>query len=233
MTAIRLQPERLRALTIDLDDTLWPVWPTIERAEAVLLDWLGRHAPRTAARFDLAAMRALREAVSRERPALAHDLSALRREAIARMLAAGGDAAALAEPAFEVFFAERQRVEFYPDALPALQRLAARWPLLALTNGNADIGRIGLAPWFVGSLGARDAGVGKPDARIFAAACARLDAAPHEVLHIGDDLHLDVHGALGAGLQAAWIRREPVVPPSVPACWHGPDLAALADALGA
>jgi HAD superfamily hydrolase (TIGR01549 family) len=227
-----LHPERLRALTLDLDDTLWPVWPTIERAEAALLAWLARHAPRTAARFDREAARALRESVSRERPELAHDLSALRREAIARMLAAGGDDAGLAEPAFEVFFAERQRVEFYPDALPALRRLAARWPLLALSNGNADIGRIGLAPWFVGSLGAREAGVGKPDARIFSAACTRLGVAPHEVLHIGDDLHLDVHGALGAGLHAAWIRRGPAAPGAAP-CWHGPDLAALADALGA
>jgi HAD superfamily hydrolase (TIGR01549 family) len=233
MNTTPLHPERLRALTLDLDDTLWPVWPTIERAESVLLAWLARHAPRTAERFDLATTRALREAVSRERPELAHDLSALRREAIARMLTASGDDAGLAEPAFEVFFAERQRVEFYPDAMPALQRLAARWPLLALTNGNADIGRIGLAPWFVGSLGAREAGVGKPDARIFTAACALLDAAPHEVLHIGDDLHLDVHGALGAGLQAAWIRRGASGPDAEPPCWHGPDLAALADALGA
>lgn len=227
-------PARLRALTLDLDDTLWPVWPAIERAEATLRDWLLRHAPATARRHDLAAMRALREAVARERPALAHDLSAQRLEAIERMLAAGGDDPALAVPAFEVFFAARQRVEFYPDALPALRRLAARWPVLALSNGNADIARIGIADCFVGSLAAREVGVGKPDARIFAAACERLGCAPDEVLHIGDDLALDVHGALDAGLHAAWIRRDGAVPPAqAPRCWHGPDLAALADALGA
>ena len=43
---------RPRALTLDLDDTLWPVWPAIERAEAVLHDWLKAHAPATAAAFD-------------------------------------------------------------------------------------------------------------------------------------------------------------------------------------
>lgn len=229
-----LNPTRIRAITLDLDDTLWPVWPTIERAEAALLDWLARHAPRTVARFDLDAMRAMRAAVARERPAQAHDLSAMRLEAIARMLSTAGDDPALAQPAFEVFFAERQRVELFADALPALERLAARWPILALSNGNADIHRIGLAAWFRGSLGAREAGVAKPDPRIFHAACERLVCRPDEVLHVGDDLALDVHGALGAGLQAAWINRAgPADDAGPPACWQGSDLSALVRALGA
>ncbi|MEZ5702112.1 MAG: HAD hydrolase-like protein [Burkholderiaceae bacterium] len=32
--------------------------------------------------------------------------------------------------------------------------------------------------------------------------------APNEVLHIGDDAHLDGLGALNAGMQFAWVRRE-------------------------
>jgi putative hydrolase of the HAD superfamily len=229
-----LEPGRIRAITVDLDDTLWPVWPVIERAEAALLQWLGTHAPQTAARFDLAGMRGVRDQVARERPALAHDLTALRREAIERMLVASGDDSTLAGPAFEVFFTARQRVELYADALPALQRLAARWPLLGLSNGNADIGRIGLGRWFRGSLGAREAGVSKPDPRIFHDACERLGYAPGEVLHVGDDLRLDVHGSLDAGLQAAWIRRpDHAAHPGVAPCWQGPDLQTLADALRA
>lgn len=228
-----LRPDRIRALTLDLDDTLWPIWPTIERAEGVLHDWLARHAPRVVERHDRPAMRAVREAVARERPDWAHDLSALRRESIRRLLADAGEDEALAGPAFEAFFAERQRVELYGDALPALQRLSARWPLLALSNGNADLARIGLAAWFRGSLGARELGVGKPDRRIFDAACVRLGCAPHEVLHVGDDLALDVQGALHAGLQAAWVRRGDFEhDPGVP-CWQGADLLALVDRLGA
>lgn len=232
-----LNPERLRALTLDLDDTLWPIWPTIERAEAVLHDWLAHHAPRVTARFDRAAMRAVREAVSQDWPDRAHDLSALREESIRRLLAASGESEALARPAFEVFLAERQRVDFYADTLPALERLAARWPLFALSNGNADLGRVGLGHWFQGGLAAREFGVGKPDARIFAAACERLACAPGEVLHVGDDLHHDVRGALDAGLQAAWVRRAPDVDVAgeadEPRCWQGRDLLALADRLGA
>jgi putative hydrolase of the HAD superfamily len=237
---MNLNNDKLRALTLDLDDTLWPIWPTIARAESALQTWLQRHAPRVTERFDLAAMRADREAVARERPDWAHDLSALRRESIRRLLVAAGEAESLLDAAFAVFLAERQRVDLYADTLPALRRLAARWPLFALSNGNADIGQIGLQPWFRGSLAAREFGVGKPDPRIFAAACERLACAPHEVLHVGDDLRLDVHGALDAGLQAAWVRRSGEVSEEAEdearlgaRCWQGPDLLALADQLGA
>ncbi|MDP1045468.1 hypothetical protein Q6332_31000, partial [Klebsiella pneumoniae] len=64
---------RIRAISIDLDDTLWPVWPAISRAEQVLLDWLHTHAPATAAALrDVAAVRAIRVQIERDRPDLAH-----------------------------------------------------------------------------------------------------------------------------------------------------------------
>ena len=49
--ALALDVGRVRAISIDLDDTLWPIWPTITRAEAVLLQWLTEQAPATAALF--------------------------------------------------------------------------------------------------------------------------------------------------------------------------------------
>ena len=203
----------LHALTLDLDDTLWPVWPAIRRAEAGLQDWLRQQAPATAALHDVAAMRALREAVARERLDLAHDMSALRRECIRRALCAAGDDPALAEPAFEVFHAQRQQVDLFDDVLPALARLAARWPIVALSNGNADVQRVpGLGRWFHASVSAHALGVGKPAPAAFAEACRRAGAQPAHTLHIGDDPTLDVDGALDAGLQAAWVRR-----PSLPA----------------
>jgi 2-haloalkanoic acid dehalogenase type II len=227
-----MNPTRIRALTLDLDDTLWPVWPAIERAEAVLHGWLRINAPATAARFDLAGLRALRERVALEQPQWSHDLSALRRESVRMALAAASDDESLADPAFEVFFAERQRVDFYPDVLDGLQRLSRAYPLLALSNGNADLVRVGLAPWFRGSLSAREFGVGKPDARIFGEACRRLGCAPDEVLHVGDDLELDVRGARDAGLQVVWVRRGEGQGAGLDGVISVCDLQALAEKLG-
>lgn len=204
-----LDPSRVRALTLDLDDTLWPIWPTIARAEQVLADWLAQHAPATATLgADRETLRAVREQVGRERPDLAHDLSALRRESIRGLLVRAGDDPALAGPAFEVFFAERQRVELFEDALPALQRLSERFPLVALSNGNADVHRVGIGAHFTAAISAREFGVGKPDPRIFHAAAVAAGVAPEAVLHIGDDAHLDGVGALNAGMQLAWVNRH-------------------------
>jgi FMN hydrolase / 5-amino-6-(5-phospho-D-ribitylamino)uracil phosphatase len=226
----------IAALTLDLDDTLWPVWPAIERAEARLMDWLTEHAPATAAAHDRATLRALRNAVALEQPDWQHNLSRIRLESIRRALAEHGDDPALAEAAFDAFFAERQRVELFADVIPALDRLAARWPIVALSNGNADVVRVGLGRYFRGAISAQAFGTGKPEAAIFHAACELAGAAPAAVLHIGDDGELDVDGALQAGLLAAWIERPELPPAARP---RGrphhtvPDLLALADALGA
>ncbi|MES2101969.1 MAG: HAD-IA family hydrolase [Pseudomonadota bacterium] len=200
--------DAIKALTLDLDDTLWPVWPAIERAEHELHAWLAQNASATARRFDVAALRGLREAVAAENPHWGHDFTRMRRESLVRALTLAGDDAALAAPAFDIFFAARNRVELYADARPALEALARRWPIVALTNGNADLSSIGLAAHFTATVSAREFGVGKPDARIFHAACRLAQARPHEVLHIGDDWALDVAGAHAAGLRSAWVRRS-------------------------
>ncbi|MCM5679841.1 HAD family hydrolase [Schlegelella sp. S2-27] len=226
----------LLALTLDLDDTLWPIWPAIARAEAVLHAWLAERAPATAARHDVASLRLLRDEVARERPQWAHDLTAIRLESLRLALTQCGDDPALADDAFAVFFAERQRVDLFDDVLPALDRLASRYQLIALSNGNADLQQVGLARWFRAAVSARSFGVGKPDARIFLEACRQAGAAPGQVLHIGDDLALDVQGALAAGLQAAWVVRPQVhpTPGEAPPGTHHVvrDLAELADRIG-
>ena len=204
-----LDVRRIAAITLDLDDTLWPIWPTIERAERVLHQWLLREAPKTA---DLlltpSVLRELREATAKERSDLAHDLSALRRESIRTALNRAGENPQLAEPAFEVFFAERQRVTLYDDALPALKWLSERYPLVAISNGNADVERAGVGRWFQAAFSASRFGSGKPHAPIFRAAAASVGLLPRDVLHVGDDAALDIVGALNAGMQAAWLVRE-------------------------
>ena len=204
-----LDVAKIKAISFDLDDTLWPIWPTIERAEKALQDWLGFHAPMAAAMFaSPGALREIRNDVGLGRPDLKSDLSALRRESIRLALFRAGENPLLAEAAFEVFFAERQRVTLYEDAQPALEFLSARFPLVSLSNGNADLERVGLSRYFRAAISAREFGVGKPDPRIFVAAAGALDVTPEQVLHVGDDATLDGLGALNAGMQSAWLNRS-------------------------
>ena len=230
----------IRAITLDLDDTLWPFAPIGARVEQALHAWLLEHCPRTAERYPIAAMRVLREEINAEHPHLAHDFSQLRKLTLARAMQRSGDDPALADPAFEAFFVERNKVECYPDAIAALQRIAARVPVAAVSNGNADLTRIGLHVHFAFQLNACDHGAAKPEPGIFRAACARLGEEPGSVLHVGDDIELDIVGAARAGLRTCWIHRDDLHGPAPrwPHAHVTPDLAfpaldALADWLDA
>ncbi|MEO5659870.1 MAG: HAD family hydrolase [Polaromonas sp.] len=198
----------IKAITLDLDDTLWPIWPTIEQAEKALNDWLAERAPTTAALLNqLDARHEIREYVNQSYPELRHNLSSLRRKAIRLALVRSGDDPLLAEAAFEIFFAARNRVTLFDDVLQALAFLSSRFPLVAVSNGNADIHRIGIGAHFRASLSAQQFGVGKPDPRIFRAAALAAGVRPEEVLHVGDDAALDVLAALECGMQTVWVNR--------------------------
>jgi FMN hydrolase / 5-amino-6-(5-phospho-D-ribitylamino)uracil phosphatase len=225
----------IRALTLDLDDTLWAIAPVIEVAERALDAYLLQHCPAVAERYPLEAMRRLRERVAAEHPHLAHDFTAQRKLSLAIALTEGGADAGRAEAAIEAFSAARNQVELYPDVAPALPRLRQDRRLAALTNGNADLGLIGLAAHFEFTLGAREHGEAKPAASIFLAACARLDCHPGDVLHVGDDPWMDVGGAAAAGMPSCWINRSGMRwPRELPRPdLEVTDLAALADWLDA
>ena len=212
----------IQAITIDLDDTLWPVWPTIPHAEDRLRDWLQVHAPAALpSAQDRAQQRRWREQVHEQHPERLHDLGFLRTEQIRLMLAHVGAPTALAEAAFEVFLAARQQVRLFDDVAPAMAQLAARYPVVALSNGNADVHRVGIGHWFRDALSAHQVGVAKPHRRMFELAAERAGVPMHAVLHIGDDIELDVRAAQAHGMRAVWVNRgEQVWPQDLPA----PDL---------
>lgn len=198
---------RILALTLDLDDTLWPVLPALERADQEVDAYLREHYPEVARAWPIPAMRALRAQVAAERGDLAHDFTAQRHLTMQRAFAACGIDEAPLDALWEIYFSARNSVQLYPDSLPALQRIGAQRALASLTNGNADLERIGLRAHFDHHISARDTGTPKPDPRIFLAAAERLGVTPTQILHVGDDPELDVVGAREAGLRTAWINR--------------------------
>lgn len=198
----------IRAITLDLDDTLWAIGPVIAKAEAALRDWFAEHYPRIPERFDRRAALELRSEVMAEYIGRAHDLTFLRREVIARMASAAGYVEIDIDAAFSVFDAARNDLELFPDVRPALTSLHARYRLIAVTNGNARLDKIGIGDLFDGFVTARSVGAAKPARPIFDAAVEAGGAPASQTLHVGDHPELDVDGARAAGLKAVWINRE-------------------------
>ena len=198
----------IRALSFDLDDTLWPIAPTIAHAERRLQDWLNTEVPDIAPLWPVTRMRALRDEVALSHPEIAHDYSEQRRRSLRIVLGTETDCERLVEHAYATFYAARNEVTMYADADEVLPQLARRFRLASLSNGNADLQRIGLAHHFEHRVSARDVGVMKPDARIFSHLCRQLDLDAGEIAHIGDDPELDVLGAKRAGMFAIWLNRD-------------------------
>ncbi|PWV60244.1 HAD family hydrolase [Plasticicumulans acidivorans] len=196
------------ALSFDLDDTLWDTGPCIDRAEERLHAWLQPRYPRIVERYSPRQLRALCEEAARLDPSIAHDRGLMRKRALTMAAAAADYAQFALDEAFEVFFAARNEVLFFDDTLPVLERLHRRYRFAALSNGNADLKRIGIAHLFDLHLSAVDVGMLKPHPAMFELAAQRLELSPGQILHVGDEPDHDVRGAAAAGFRTVWVNRS-------------------------
>lgn len=210
----------IRTITLDLDDTLWAIHPVIKRAEERLYTWMSEHYPRVTELFTPEDLMEVRTAVIAEHRDRLHDLTFLRRTILARLGQAVGYGDSYVDEAFAVFVEARNDVELFPEARPALEFLAERFVLVAVTNGNADLEKIGIDDLFDDVVSAAMAGAAKPDRPIFDMAVKAGGASAAETLHVGDHPLCDVHGARDAGLRAVWVNREG---DDWPGEYHAPD----------
>src|SRR5450755_247302 len=102
-------------LSFDLDDTLWAVEPVMLAAEAAMLAWLREHHPLTMDGQDRESLRAMRVRIAQQFPERSHDMTFLRHRALSEMFSAAGHPTVHADEAFEVFYAERNRVKLYDE----------------------------------------------------------------------------------------------------------------------
>jgi len=140
---------------------------------------------------------------------------AVMRETWRRALATCGcDSETAAMTAFDLFWSDRLGiVRVFDDVAATLAELKGRMPTAVITNGPADtqldkLQVTGFGDYFDVFLASGEIGVPKPDPRIFARACEKLNVAPGDVWHVGDSLTTDVAGAKAAGLTAVWLNRD-------------------------
>lgn len=119
---------------------------------------------------------------------------------------------ALAELSTELFgrFAEAGTFEFFPGVLELVAHARERGLRVGVisnwsTRLPALLARLGLAERLDFVLCSAIERLEKPDPAIFQRALDLAEAAPHEVLHAGDDLRRDVLGARQAGLHSVLV----------------------------
>jgi putative hydrolase of the HAD superfamily len=198
----------IKVVTFDLDDTLWDIWPVIAQAEARLHRWLEAQFPEITDRYGPQDLRALCEEVAACDPSISHDRTLLRKAALELAAERSGRQDFATDAAYEIFYAARNEVVFFEEVVPVLERLSDRYRIGALSNGNADLERIGLDHFFDFALNPGVVGSAKPEPDMFAEACRICSVDPWEIVHVGDDPELDVMAAASAGFRTVWVNRK-------------------------
>ncbi|MCU7940238.1 MAG: HAD family hydrolase [gamma proteobacterium symbiont of Bathyaustriella thionipta] len=202
----------IKLLTFDLDDTLWPCMITIMRTEERLHQWFIKHHPGISSQYSIKQLRKKRQQLAKTHQHIAHDLTALRKksflELAIEMNYSPEKEQQFIQDAFELYVLERNKVSLYDDVIPTLEILNRDYLLGAVTNGNADIYKIGLGHLFEFSWSAADAGQQKPHPVVFDSLMNKYNLQANEIIHIGDDPISDIKGAQQSGIRAIWLNRN-------------------------
>lgn len=208
----------IKLVTLDLDNTLWDAETIIYDAHRAMVAWLIENVPQCEPLLGDEAWRALRKQVIRERPDIAHHPTDIRkamlRAALTPLALDVTELEQAVDGAFNVFHEGRNRVTPFPEAIALLTYLQDHVPVVAITNGNADLNRIGIAHHFQHIVSAESAGVAKPHPDIFHKALQLAgDIKPEEALHVGDHIEEDVEAARQLGFKTIWVNPEKIDKP--------------------
>lgn len=199
--------DNIKAITFDLDDTLYNNSMIVERAEDELIKNLQQNAQLQD--LTLASFHAEKNSLLVSNPEIYHDVIIWRIETIKSLLIKARIPAEqipnIIDDSLATFNFWRHQIQVPQVTHTLLAKLATKYPLAVITNGNVEIAKIGLDDYFQFSLRGGANGRSKPFPEIFALAAQKLSMSTQQILHVGDNLFTDVNGAINSGLLACWL----------------------------
>lgn len=201
----------IKAISFDLDDTLWDNKDVLALASQAGEEWLLAAQPCLADVLSAKSISSRMMAMHKTRTDIAHCYTALREAAMHQALQDGGVPADLhndvVRDGMSAYTKARSAVTLWPGVRRTLKTLQERgYTLVALTNGNVSVDLIpDLEGVFVAYVSPAEAGCAKPEKRPFELACEAAGTKAENVLHVGDSWDHDVQGAVDAGLPAVWL----------------------------
>lgn len=204
--------QKVKALSFDLDDTLYDNVPVISKAEEDFARMLtiryGLPHKCAASAF----WKEIKDQTVKREPKLADDVTAQRVQGLLdaftllhQPLAGGKDEAC---DLIREFIAIRSKINVPESSKQLLSRLGEKYTLAAISNGNSDLKVSGLIAYFDYDLRPKIGGPRrKPSVDLFYEYATLLKISPQEILHIGDEPQTDINGAVRAGCQCAWLYR--------------------------
>ena len=198
------------AIGFDLDDTLYDNGPVLRQAEQKLQQFLSQHYSKTN-QYAFYDWLQIRNELVAQQPTLRHEISLCRQYAIEQGLLQLGYSARQSKQGSEDALAEflywRNQVDISEHTLAVLEQLAKKCRLFVITNGNADINKLGLRKYFNFALNPNSTLLMKPAPDLFQLAQNKLQLNSSDILYVGDHPVSDVVGANNAGWQSCWLNQ--------------------------
>jgi len=210
----RLKP--FKAISFDLDDTLYNNRPIMLAIEKKMLAYFAEKFSAHELIFNRRYWATFRRQAIQCNKDLSHDVVQVRFETYRLGLLAltinEEEAGKQAQAALDYFISLRSDFTVPKASHELLASLGQKFPLVAISNGNVDTKVLGIEHYFKYIYHAGfQAGTGnqllkqKPATDMFNLVCQQLAIKPEELLHVGDCGFADIHGALNAGCQTAWL----------------------------
>ncbi|CAD83260.1 predicted hydrolase of the HAD superfamily [Candidatus Blochmanniella floridana] len=197
------------AITLDLDNTLYNNYPVIDKVEKELRLFLRKYHP-VLRNFKKEDYHIIREKIRLIDPDIYHNVNSWRWKSLERIFLQSGlsehEATLGADNAMEFVLFWRNQINVSLKTDMALSALSSKWPLIAITNGNADSVLYNFKRYFSDILRAGIHGRAKPYTDMYDLASKYFEIPCRYILHIGDDLYTDVQGAMRSGMQSCWIK---------------------------
>lgn len=196
------------AITLDLDDTLYDNYPIINKAEKQSILFFKKYHP-ALQNIKVKDYYTERLTLLYEQPNIHHDVNLWRWRTLQKILLKSGltkyEAQVGADQAMDIIIHWRNKINITENTHKILSALNSKWPLIAITNGNANPKILGLHKYFYDILISGKHGKAKPHTDMFYLAAKKLGIACKYILHVGDNLITDIQGALFANMQTCWI----------------------------
>lgn len=194
-----------KALTFDLDDTLYDNHPAIKLAEQCLKEKMKQNFPK-AAQVSNDELMHIKHTFIAQDPRLAWDMGKLRMKTLSHILSLDtqDNIDEAAHELFNLFYEQRSKVSIHSSVISCLEKLSQTVPLVGITNGNVNAKQAGFDHVFKHILHASIDNPAKPHNSMFLQAAELLALPAHSILHIGDSLTNDVFGAYRAGFSSGW-----------------------------
>ncbi len=200
---------KIKLITFDLDDTFWDIRDTIINAEMNSRKWSEDKIGEKIEWGTFEDFMKIRGDLVKEDPSLEYDLGMLRTKTIAyhtkNFFKDENDLNEFIESAYKFFLGERHKVTFYDDVVSVLEELSSEYMLGVLTNGNADVNKLGIGHLFDFSISSMDVKSNKPDKGHFVKAREMSQVDFKNILHVGDHPVNDILGARDLGINTMWF----------------------------